>query len=169
MARATSRQRTTGGRPRVRLLLRELERPADALAHVGPNWFASVMGTGIVANAAALLPRRFPGLHGLALVAWALATAWLVVLVAATAVSWWRAPGAPASAASSRARCAGGRRRGPSAASGGCGRGRRRSARRRARRAGPSGAGSRGRSRRARGPGSARSRSAPRAPRPARA
>lgn len=32
------------------------------LAHVGPNWFATVMGTGIVANAAATLPVDVPGL-----------------------------------------------------------------------------------------------------------
>jgi hypothetical protein len=40
--------------------LRDLDRPADAFASVGPNWFASVMGTGIVATAAATLPVQWP-------------------------------------------------------------------------------------------------------------
>ena len=30
---------------------------------LGPNWYATVMGTGIVAVAAALLPVRVTGLH----------------------------------------------------------------------------------------------------------
>ena len=33
------------------------------LQHFGPNWFASVMGTGIVATAGATLPVHVPGLH----------------------------------------------------------------------------------------------------------
>src|SRR5690349_15689560 len=37
-------------------LFRVLDRPADVFAHLGPNWFASVMGTGIVATAAATPP-----------------------------------------------------------------------------------------------------------------
>ena len=40
---------------------------------LGPNWFAAVMGTGIVANAAAVLPLRLPGLRVFATVVWALA------------------------------------------------------------------------------------------------
>lgn len=36
----------------------------------GPNWFASVMGTGIVANAAALLPLHSPVLLTAATVVW---------------------------------------------------------------------------------------------------
>src|SRR5216683_2770972 len=39
--------------PRGHGLFRDLERPADVFAHLGPNWFASVMGTGIVATAPA--------------------------------------------------------------------------------------------------------------------
>jgi C4-dicarboxylate transporter/malic acid transport protein len=53
--------------------------------HLGPNWYASVMGTGIVANAAATLPRRVPGLHTTALAVWALAAALLVALTAVSA------------------------------------------------------------------------------------
>ena len=46
-------------------LLTELCRPRDVFANLTPNWFASVMGTGIVAIAAAALPVQFPGLHAL--------------------------------------------------------------------------------------------------------
>src|SRR5690349_9299283 len=36
------------------------------LSYLGPNWFASVMGTGIVATAAASLPVHVPGLRAFA-------------------------------------------------------------------------------------------------------
>ena len=51
-----------------------------------PNWFAAVMGTGIVANAAVLLPRHAPGQHAVALGVWLLASALLagLALVALT-------------------------------------------------------------------------------------
>lgn len=75
---------------RFRTVFRDLERPADIFRDLGPNWFASVMGTGIVANAAATLPFRVTGLHVLALAVWALAAAWLVALTAAWAVHWAR-------------------------------------------------------------------------------
>ncbi len=42
-------------------LLAELEHPAQLFSHLTPNWFASIMGTGIVANAAATLPLQFRG------------------------------------------------------------------------------------------------------------
>lgn len=47
---------------------------------LGPSWFAAVMGTGIVANAAATLPRSFPGLRSAATVVWLGAALLLVVL-----------------------------------------------------------------------------------------
>ncbi len=53
-----------------------------------PNWFASVMGTGIVAVAAARLPVQFPGLHAAAMGIWALASLMLVALVAGTIAHW---------------------------------------------------------------------------------
>ncbi|MEW2547576.1 TDT family transporter [Streptomyces sp. NPDC047002] len=71
-------------------LLRDLDRPADLFRHLGPNWFASVMGTGIVATAAATLPVRFPGLRTGGTVVWALAALLLVALTAAWAVHWAR-------------------------------------------------------------------------------
>ena len=71
--------------------LAELEgRPA--LGHVTPNWFASVMGTGIVANAAATLPVRSPALLDAARVVWGLDLLLLVVVTAATAVHRLRHP-----------------------------------------------------------------------------
>lgn len=65
-------------------------RPEARLRHVGPNWFASVMGTGIVANAAASLPGRSPALLTAATVVWALAALMLLTLIATTAVQWIR-------------------------------------------------------------------------------
>lgn len=59
---------------------------------LGPNWFASVMGTGIVANAGALLPFDVPGLKFFAQVVWVAAAALLAALIAATAVHWLRSP-----------------------------------------------------------------------------
>jgi C4-dicarboxylate transporter/malic acid transport protein len=71
-----------------RRLMPALERPSDALRYFGPNWFAAVMGTGIVANAAASLPFGIPGLHALALCVWLLGASLLVVLLAATTAHW---------------------------------------------------------------------------------
>ena len=78
------------GRPGRHGPLRDLERPADAFASLGPNWFASVMGTGIVATAAATLPVQWPGLRGFATAIWVLAAGWLLVLAAAEIVHWTR-------------------------------------------------------------------------------
>ncbi|MFI6357219.1 TDT family transporter [Streptomyces sp. NPDC050743] len=58
--------------------------------NLGPNWYASVMGTGIVAIAAALLPVQVPGLRTAATAAWALAAFLLVALSAAWTVHWTR-------------------------------------------------------------------------------
>ena len=73
-------------------LLGELARPADAFRDLGPNWFASVMGTGIVANAAALLPVHIPGLRAFAVGVWLFAAAILVLLTTATGMHWLRYP-----------------------------------------------------------------------------
>jgi C4-dicarboxylate transporter/malic acid transport protein len=62
--------------------------PPSRLSYVGPNWFASVMGTGIVATAGATLPVHVRGLHELIVVVWVLAVALLVVLGSATACHW---------------------------------------------------------------------------------
>ncbi|MDH6123677.1 TDT family transporter [Kitasatospora sp. GP82] len=60
------------------------------LAQLGPNWYAAVMGTAIVANGAAALPVRLPGLLGFGELVWALSLAALVLLVAGRAVHFAR-------------------------------------------------------------------------------
>ncbi len=67
------------------------DRPTP-VSYLGPNWFASVMGTGIVATAGASLPVHVPGLRTFALVVWVAAALWLVVLSAATVAHWVRNP-----------------------------------------------------------------------------
>lgn len=62
------------------------------LRHLAPNWFAVVMGTGIIGNAAATLPLQFPGLRGAATVVWALAALLLLTLIGAWALHWIRYP-----------------------------------------------------------------------------
>jgi len=64
----------------------------NVFRNLGPNWYASVMGTGIVANAAILLPVHMPVLNSFALGVWMLAAALLVALTLATTVHWIRYP-----------------------------------------------------------------------------
>jgi C4-dicarboxylate transporter/malic acid transport protein len=73
-------------------LLAALEHPGDMFRDLGPNWFASIMGTGIVANAAALLPVHVPGLRGFAVGVWVFAAVMLALLIVATAIHWLRYP-----------------------------------------------------------------------------
>ena len=80
--------------PRRLGLLGDLDRPGDFLARLGPNWFASVMGTGIVATAAATLPVQWPGLRGFATAVWVLSAVWLLTLTGAEVVLWTRHRGA---------------------------------------------------------------------------
>ncbi|MFG3119299.1 TDT family transporter [Streptomyces sp. NPDC048197] len=58
--------------------------------HLGPNWYATVMGTAIVANAGAALPLAAPGLRTAYQLVWALSGLLLVALLAARAVHWLR-------------------------------------------------------------------------------
>jgi C4-dicarboxylate transporter/malic acid transport protein len=74
--------------PSFRGLLGDLERPSDVFRHLGPNWYASIMGTGIVASAAALLPVHVAMLHSFAVGVWVLAATLLVALTLATAIHW---------------------------------------------------------------------------------
>lgn len=55
---------------------------------VGPNWFATVMGTGIVAVALCVVPVQIPGLVPVARGVWLLAVILLVVIGSATARQW---------------------------------------------------------------------------------
>jgi len=76
--------------PRRHGLLGDLDRPGDVFARLGPNWFASVMGTGIVATAAATLPVQWPGVRGFATAVWVLSAVWLITLTGAEVVLWTR-------------------------------------------------------------------------------
>jgi C4-dicarboxylate transporter/malic acid transport protein len=62
------------------------------LGFLGPNWFASVMGTGIVATAGATLPLHIPGLRWFALAVWVASAVWLVMLIVAVIAHWVRHP-----------------------------------------------------------------------------
>jgi len=73
-------------------LLRDLGSPAEIFSNITPNWYASIMGTGIVAVAGATLPWQPAGLHTAATAIWALAAVLLVLLTAATVVHWCRHP-----------------------------------------------------------------------------
>ncbi len=64
----------------------EVDRPGDAYSDIGPDWYAPIMGTGIVGVAAASLPIQFPGLRVWATLVWGLASVLLVALTAAWAV-----------------------------------------------------------------------------------
>ncbi|MEV6770283.1 TDT family transporter [Nocardia sp. NPDC051030] len=73
-------------------LLPSLESPSQILGHLGPNWFAPVMGTGIVATAAATLPVQIPGQEVFARVVWLIASALLAIVLLASAAHWIRHP-----------------------------------------------------------------------------
>lgn len=64
----------------------------EMLGNIGPNWFASVMGTGIVATAAATLPVQFTGLRAFAEVVWIIAAVLLIVLIGLVGGHWLRHP-----------------------------------------------------------------------------
>lgn len=64
----------------------------ETLGRIGPNWFASVMGTGIVATAGATLPVQLPGLQTFTRVVWVFAALLLIVLVAVVGGHWLRHP-----------------------------------------------------------------------------
>ncbi|MVO90168.1 C4-dicarboxylate ABC transporter [Streptomyces sp. p1417] len=57
-----------------------------ALRHLGPNWYAAVMGTAVVATAGAGLPVDVPGVRAGATAVWALSFLMLLALLAARAV-----------------------------------------------------------------------------------
>jgi C4-dicarboxylate transporter/malic acid transport protein len=86
---SSDRGRIAGHQP---WLLSSLQSPGQVLGNLGPNWFASVMGTGIVATAAATLPIQVPGLHAFARVVWVLAGVLLAVLSIAVVAHWVRHP-----------------------------------------------------------------------------
>lgn len=60
----------------------------EVLGRIGPNWFASVMGTGIVATAGATLPVELPGLARFTDVVWVIAAVLLLVLIVVVGGHW---------------------------------------------------------------------------------
>lgn len=61
---------------------------ATAVRHLGPNWYATVMGTAVVATAGAALPVRVPGLRPACAAVWLLSLALLSALLAARTLHW---------------------------------------------------------------------------------
>ncbi|MFV0130748.1 TDT family transporter [Streptomyces sp. HMX112] len=61
-----------------------------AVRHLGPNWYAPVMGTAIVANAGATLPVPLPGARTACAAVWTLSLLMLLALLAARAAHWAR-------------------------------------------------------------------------------
>ncbi|MET7785732.1 TDT family transporter [Streptomyces sp900116325] len=59
-----------------------------SLRYFGPNWYAMVMGTAIVAGAGAALPVHVPGLRAACTVVWALSALLLVAVLTARAGHW---------------------------------------------------------------------------------
>ncbi|WP_406214591.1 TDT family transporter [Streptomyces canus] len=59
-----------------------------AVRHLGPNWYASVMGTAIVATAGAALPVHLPGLRTICAAVWLLSLVLLLTLLGARALHW---------------------------------------------------------------------------------
>jgi C4-dicarboxylate transporter/malic acid transport protein len=70
----------------------EVHARVEVLGNIGPNWFASVMGTGIVAVAGATLPLHLPGLRAFTEAIWVIATAMLLVLIVVVGSHWLRHP-----------------------------------------------------------------------------
>lgn len=75
-----------------RRFLRELDSRRQVVEHLTPNWFAAVMGTGIVANAAAAVGSSSPVLMGFATAVWLIASALLVTLTVGFGAHWLRHP-----------------------------------------------------------------------------
>ncbi|MER7170728.1 TDT family transporter [Streptomyces mesophilus] len=73
---------------RTRTLSRTAARTGTraTVRHLGPNWYAAVMGTAIVASAGATLPHPIP--RPVAIAVWAIAAGMLTVLLCARAVHW---------------------------------------------------------------------------------
>ncbi|MDT0389976.1 TDT family transporter [Streptomyces dubilierae] len=66
-----------------------LARPLS-VRHLGPNWYATVMGTAVVATAGAALPGHVAGLRGVLCGVWVLSLVLLLALLAARSAHWAR-------------------------------------------------------------------------------
>ena len=78
--------------PQTRALRASPLTRVEVLGNIGPNWFASVMGTGIVATAGATLPVHVWGLRAFAEVVWVIAAVLLAVLLVVVGGHWLRHP-----------------------------------------------------------------------------
>ncbi|MFE0810960.1 TDT family transporter [Streptomyces sp. NPDC058848] len=63
-------------------------RRVPAVRHLGPNWYACVMGTAVVGTAGTALPWQVPGLRAVCTAVWALSLALLAVLLVARSLHW---------------------------------------------------------------------------------
>jgi C4-dicarboxylate transporter/malic acid transport protein len=63
-------------------------RRVPAVRHLGPNWYACVMGTAVVGTAGAGLPGHVPGLRTACTAVWALSLVLLAVLLVARSLHW---------------------------------------------------------------------------------
>ncbi|MFF7451361.1 MULTISPECIES: TDT family transporter [unclassified Streptomyces] len=74
------------------VLPRATARPprAGAVRHLGPNWYATVMGTAVVASAGAGLPVSVPGLRTALPGVWAFSLVLLLILLGSRALHWTR-------------------------------------------------------------------------------
>ncbi|MGQ4428562.1 TDT family transporter, partial [Streptomyces violaceoruber] len=66
----------------------QVTRRVPAVRHLGPNWYACVMGTAIVGTAGAALPGHVAGLRAACTAVWALSLVLLVVLLTARSLHW---------------------------------------------------------------------------------
>lgn len=82
----------TSVEPTGRRVFTDLDHPRQAVSNLTPNWFAGVMGTGIVANSLVLLPVHIPGSTAIAMIIWVWAAILLLTLIIATAAHWVRHP-----------------------------------------------------------------------------
>ncbi|MFJ8953672.1 TDT family transporter [Streptomyces sp. NPDC102381] len=78
----------TAAHPAPRPLPLPLTGVRAAVRQLGPNWYAAVMGTAIIANAGATLPVQFTGLRTALTAVWALSFVLLLALLGARALHW---------------------------------------------------------------------------------
>ncbi|MFF3460257.1 TDT family transporter [Streptomyces sp. NPDC002730] len=72
--------------PRTAVALAAVRLPS--FRHFGPNWYATVMGTAIVANAGVALPVDVPGLRTACAAVWVLSAVLLALVLTARATHW---------------------------------------------------------------------------------
>lgn len=88
-ARRDSGEMVTAVQPRTHTIATALTTVRlPSIRHFGPNWYATVMGTAIVATAGAGLPVDVPGLRTASIAVWALSAAMLAVVLTARAAHW---------------------------------------------------------------------------------